>query len=447
MALRNPLVIVAGATAEMPAGDAIPATKGGTGASSFTVGDIFYADTTTTLAKLAVSATTYQMLRSNGAGAAPSWAAVYLTSSSATSGVLPVSRGGTGATTLTGLVKGDGTNAMTAAEAGTDYQEALVSGTNIKTVGGVSLLGSGDIVAGGVSIQEFVSSGTWTKPATGTYAEVELWSAGAGGAAGYRATAGGGPYGGGGGGGGAKITKTFLLSDLAASISVSIGAGGTGIAGITVDSTKSADGQNGGNTTFGTLLTAFGGTGGSGNEGSGGGGGGAISANAAGTFWGGQPNSQKVAAEHSDTGGGNGGQGQGNPYHGTASVFGGGGGGGVASNLSVAGNGGESVFGGSGGGAGGAINASSVRSAGGAGGSQTTFPNGGGGALGAVGANGGAGNAFCGGGGGGAGTTTGGNGGNGGIAGGGGGGGASLNGYTSGAGGNGGNGYARIIVY
>lgn len=37
------------------------------------------------------------------------------------SGTLPVANGGTGATTLTGLIKGNGTNAMTAATAGTDY--------------------------------------------------------------------------------------------------------------------------------------------------------------------------------------------------------------------------------------------------------------------------------------------------------------------------------------
>lgn len=36
-------------------------------------------------------------------------------------GTLPVANGGTGATTLTGLVKGNGTSAMTAATAGTDY--------------------------------------------------------------------------------------------------------------------------------------------------------------------------------------------------------------------------------------------------------------------------------------------------------------------------------------
>ena len=39
-------------------------------------------------------------------------------------GTLTVPNGGTGATTLTGLVKGNGTSAMTAAAAGTDYAAA-----------------------------------------------------------------------------------------------------------------------------------------------------------------------------------------------------------------------------------------------------------------------------------------------------------------------------------
>jgi len=48
--------------------------------------------------------------------------AVYATSTSAlTTGTLPVGSGGTGVATLTGLVKGSGTSAFTAATAGTDY--------------------------------------------------------------------------------------------------------------------------------------------------------------------------------------------------------------------------------------------------------------------------------------------------------------------------------------
>ena len=44
----------------------------------------------------------------------------------------------------------------------TDLQEKLVSGTNIKTVGGQSLLGSGDIPAGGLTWTERTANNDWT---------------------------------------------------------------------------------------------------------------------------------------------------------------------------------------------------------------------------------------------------------------------------------------------
>ena len=49
-----------------------PATNGGTGISSYSVGDILYANTTTSLAKLPAGATG-QVLTTNGANAAPEW--------------------------------------------------------------------------------------------------------------------------------------------------------------------------------------------------------------------------------------------------------------------------------------------------------------------------------------------------------------------------------------
>jgi hypothetical protein len=45
------------------AGGVLPATKGGHGFSSFAVGDLFYANTSTTIAKLAISARTGRPLR------------------------------------------------------------------------------------------------------------------------------------------------------------------------------------------------------------------------------------------------------------------------------------------------------------------------------------------------------------------------------------------------
>lgn len=73
-----------------------PATAGGTGLTSFAVGDLIYADTTTTLAKLADVATGNALI-SGGVGVAPSWGKIGLTTH--VSGVLPVANGGTNAST------------------------------------------------------------------------------------------------------------------------------------------------------------------------------------------------------------------------------------------------------------------------------------------------------------------------------------------------------------
>lgn len=62
------------------------ATKGGTGHTSYAVGDMLVANSTTTLSKLASSAAGNALI-SNGVGAAPFW------------GTVPIGGGGTGATT------------------------------------------------------------------------------------------------------------------------------------------------------------------------------------------------------------------------------------------------------------------------------------------------------------------------------------------------------------
>lgn len=86
---------------------ALAATSGGTGQSSYAVGDLLYANTTTTLAKLADVATG-NVLRSGGVGVAPAWGKVDLTAdvtgtlpaaNGGTGGTLPVANGGTGQTT------------------------------------------------------------------------------------------------------------------------------------------------------------------------------------------------------------------------------------------------------------------------------------------------------------------------------------------------------------
>lgn len=75
----------------------ITAAKGGTGQTSYAVGDLLYADTTTTLAKLPDVATGNALI-SGGVGVAPSWGKIgnsTLTNSSITFGSTAVSLGGT----------------------------------------------------------------------------------------------------------------------------------------------------------------------------------------------------------------------------------------------------------------------------------------------------------------------------------------------------------------
>jgi hypothetical protein len=75
------------------------ATSGGTGQSSYAIGDLLYASTTTALSKLADVATGNALI-SGGVSTAPAWGKIGLTTH--VSGTLPVANGGTGVTSSTG---------------------------------------------------------------------------------------------------------------------------------------------------------------------------------------------------------------------------------------------------------------------------------------------------------------------------------------------------------
>ena len=77
----------------------VAAPYGGTGFASYAVGDLLYADTTTSLAKLADVAVGNALI-SGGVASAPSYGKIGLATH--VSGTLPVANGGTGATTSTG---------------------------------------------------------------------------------------------------------------------------------------------------------------------------------------------------------------------------------------------------------------------------------------------------------------------------------------------------------
>ena len=121
----------------------LAATNGGTAQSTWTTGDILYSSASNTLSKLNVGSTG-QVLTI--AGGVPTWATdagtgtvtsvavsggttglttsggpVTTSGTITLSGTLAVANGGTGVATLTGIVKGNGASAFSAAVAGTDY--------------------------------------------------------------------------------------------------------------------------------------------------------------------------------------------------------------------------------------------------------------------------------------------------------------------------------------
>lgn len=345
-----------------------------------------------------------------------------------------VANGGTGRSSLTAnnVVVGNGTSAVNFVAPGT--------ANNVLSSDGTNWLSAPLTVGGTVNLQEFASSGTWTKPVSCTFVMVETLGAGGGGGSGGRnsSTANGGSA----GGGGAYSYRLFKASELSSTESVTIGAGGTGGVAISVDDTNGNNGTAGGNTTFGSSLIAYGGSLGRGGNTSGieGGQGGGVMAS-------GRPSDGSIYASpnpspiQSDRGFGGGSATPtdvaSNPNGGNAGF---GGGSGASCNGQI-GSGGGSYQGGGGGGNGG----TNTNANGGAGGGKTGVGTGAAGGSSSAGSAGG----YREGGGGGYGTSSAVAyaGGAGGTAGGGGGGGSSVNSYNSGAGGNGGNGFCRVYSW
>jgi hypothetical protein len=289
------------------------AAKGGTGQTTYAVGDILFANTTTALSRLAGVAAGNALI-SGGVSTAPSWGKIDLTTH--VSGTLAVGNGGTGATTAaaartalgfkrstdiasaatldltTASATGDiadvtGTTTVTAITL-TDGAEfttrfigiltltngaslVLPGGANITTAAGdfavfrgyasgvvrcVSYTkASGQPVALTANIVTFTASGTYTVPAGVKAIEVEVQAGGGGG--GYAASSAGLCAVGAGGAGGGYGHSFIPRSALAATVTVTVGA-----AGVRGDAATLTAATAGGNSSFGAHVTTNGGSGG-----------------------------------------------------------------------------------------------------------------------------------------------------------------------------------------
>lgn len=131
---------------------AVTAVQGGTGQTSYTVGDILYADTTTTLARRSVGGANTVL----HGGTTPSYSAVDLAND--TTGTLTVAKGGSGAGTFTSgaYLKGAGTSAFTVQTTPLPIADLIAS----PTTNGVVYNGAGALAVTSVGATGTVLIGT-----------------------------------------------------------------------------------------------------------------------------------------------------------------------------------------------------------------------------------------------------------------------------------------------
>jgi len=136
----------------------LAAGNGGTGQSSYTVGDILYASTTTALSKLADVATG-NVLISGGVGAAPSYGKIGLATH--VSGTLAIGNGGTGVTSTP-------TNGQILIGNGTGYTVAnITAGSGITVTNGSGSISIASTAGGGSVTSVDVSGGSTGLTTTG----------------------------------------------------------------------------------------------------------------------------------------------------------------------------------------------------------------------------------------------------------------------------------------
>jgi len=132
----------------------LAATNGGTGQSSYTIGDILFASTSTALSKLADVATGNALI-SGGVGVAPAYGKIGLTTH--VSGTLPVASGGTGQTTYT-----DGQLLIGNTTGNTLTKATLTAGSGITITNGSGAITIAATAGGGGTVTSVNASGGTT---------------------------------------------------------------------------------------------------------------------------------------------------------------------------------------------------------------------------------------------------------------------------------------------
>jgi len=146
----------------------LPATNGGTGQSTYAVGDLLVGGATNTLAKLADVATGNALI-SGGVGVAPAYGKIGLTTH--VSGTLPVANGGTGITSF---------GADVATFLGTPSSANLASAVTDETGSGALVFGTSPTLSGATlndGFTEEVFAVTGTTPALSpTNGSIQTWT-------------------------------------------------------------------------------------------------------------------------------------------------------------------------------------------------------------------------------------------------------------------------------
>jgi hypothetical protein len=151
----------------------ITAAKGGTGQTSYAVGDLLYASTTTALSKLADVATGNALI-SGGVGVAPSYGKIGLTTH--VSGVLPVANGGTNASAASITAFNNITGYSASGATGTTSTNLVFStspSVTTPTLVGDVTVSTGNVVIGtsGKGIDFSATAGTGTSELLADYEE------------------------------------------------------------------------------------------------------------------------------------------------------------------------------------------------------------------------------------------------------------------------------------